>query len=143
MPADLNRVTLIGRLTSDPELRSTPSGQSVCNLRVAFTTSAKDGDGWRDESNFVNVTVWGNQGESCSRYLAKGRRVGIDGRLQFREWQAQDGSRRSALDIVATSVQFLTPREEAAGDGPPPQQQPPQSGQQQTQQLPDDDDIPF
>jgi len=104
---NINRVVITGNLTADPELRSTPSGTSVCNLRVACNTRRKDGEEWVDKPNFFNVTVWGAQGENVARYLSKGRPVAIDGRLEWREWEAQDGSKRQAVDIIADSVQFL------------------------------------
>ena len=104
---NINRVVITGNLTADPELRSTPSGTSVCNLRIACNTRRKDGEEWVDNPNFFNVTVWGAQGENVARYLSKGRPVAIDGRLEWREWEAQDASKRQAVDIIADSVQFL------------------------------------
>src|SRR5579864_2130116 len=106
--ANINRVVLVGNLTKDPELRHTPSGTAVCKLRVAVNTRQKDASGqWVDKPNYFDVTVWGNQGESCAQYLAKGRPIGIDGRLDWREWEAQDGTKRQAVEIIAESVQFL------------------------------------
>jgi single-strand DNA-binding protein len=122
---NINRVVLIGNLTKDPELRALPSGMAVCELRIAVNTRRKNastGD-WEDRPNYFNVKVWGGQGESAARYLAKGRQVGIDGRLEWREWEAQDGTKRQAIDIIAESVQFLGSREDTpmggsfAGDG--------------------------
>ena len=106
---NINRVVLTGNLTRDPELRSTPSGTSVCGLRVACNTRRKDASGqWVDKPNFFDVTVWGAQGENCAQYLSKGRPVAIDGRLEWREWEAKDGSgKRQSIDIIADSVQFL------------------------------------
>ena len=112
--ANINRVVLVGNLTKDPELRQTPSGTSVCKLRIAVNTRQKDSTGqWVDKPNYFDVTVWGNQGESCAQYLTKGRPVGVDGRLDWREWDAQDGTKRQAVEIIAESVQFLGSR----GDG--------------------------
>jgi single-strand DNA-binding protein len=116
---NINRVVMTGNLTRDPELRSLPNGTSVCKLGVACNTRRKDpstGE-WGDKPNFFNVTVWGAQGENAARYLAKGRPVAIDGRLEWREWEAQDGTKRSAVDIIADSVQFLGSRDEASGGG--------------------------
>jgi single-strand DNA-binding protein len=105
---NINRVVLTGNLTRDPELRSLPSGASVCNLRVACNTRRKVEDEWVDRPNYFDVKVWGAQGESVARHLRKGRGVAIDGRLEWREWDAQDGaSKRQAVDIVADTVQFL------------------------------------
>jgi single-strand DNA-binding protein len=111
--ANINRVILVGNLTRDPELRQTPSGTSVCKLRVAVNTRQKDSatGQWGDKPNYFDVTVWGNQGESCAQFLAKGRPVAIDGRLDWREWDAQDGTKRQAVEIIAENVQFLGSRE--------------------------------
>jgi len=115
---NINRVVMTGNLTSDPELRSLPSGMSVCKLRLACNTRRKNNASgeWEDKPNFFDVTVWGAQGENCSRYLAKGRPVAIDGRLEWREWETQEGQKRQAVDIIADSVQFLGSRDEA-GNG--------------------------
>ena len=112
---NINRVVLTGNLTRDPELRSTNSGMSVCSLRIACNTRRKNqatGD-WEDKPNYFDVTVWGAQGENCARFLAKGRPVALDGRLEWREWQAQDGGKRESVEVVADTVQFLGSR----GDG--------------------------
>jgi len=114
MAANINRVVLVGNLTRDPELRHTPSGTAVCSLRLAVNTRRKDAatGEWGEKPNYFDVTVWGNQGENCAQYLAKGRPVAVDGRLEWREWEAQDGSKRQAVEIVADSVQFLGGRGE-------------------------------
>src|SRR5919202_848447 len=97
--ANINRVVLVGNLTRDPELRHTPSGTAVCKLRIAVNTRQKDAQGnWGDKPNYFDVTVWGNQGESCAQFLSKGRPVGVDGRLDWREWDAQDGTKRQEVD---------------------------------------------
>ncbi len=112
---NINRVVLTGNLTTDPELRNLPSGTSVCKLRVACNTRRKGpGGDWQDKPNYFDVTVWGAQGENCARYLSKGRPVAIDGRLEWREWETEQG-KRQAIDIVAESVQFLGGREEGGG----------------------------
>ncbi len=112
--AAINRVVLVGNLTKDPELRHTPSGTAVCNLRLAVNTRRKDETGqWVDKPNYFDITVWGNQGERCAQYLAKGRPVGVDGRLEWREWETPEGNKRQAVDVVADTVQFLGSR----GDG--------------------------
>jgi single-strand DNA-binding protein len=114
---NINRVIVTGNLTRDPELRSTPGGTSVCSLRVAVNSRRRENDQWVDKPNYFDVTVWGAQGENCAQYLAKGRPVAIDGRLNWREWEAQDGAKRQAVDIIADSVQFLGSREGAQGNG--------------------------
>ena len=116
--ATFNKVILLGNLTRDPELRHTPSGTAVCKLRVAVNTRQKDQSGqWVDKPNYFDVTVWGNQAESCSQFLSKGRPIGVDGRLDWREWEAQDGSKRQAVEIIADSVQFLGGRADGEGAG--------------------------
>lgn len=117
MAANINRVVLVGNLTRDPELRHTPSGTAVCSLRLAVNSRRKDpstGE-WGEKPNYFDVTVWGNQGESCAQYLSKGRPVGVDGRLDWREYEAKDGSKRQAIEIIADSVQFLASRGEGEG----------------------------
>jgi single-strand DNA-binding protein len=118
---NINRVVLTGNLTRDPELRSLPSGMSVCSLRVAVNTRRKDGQSgeWVDKPNYFDVTVWGAQGENCAQYLSKGRPVAVDGRLEWREFQDQQGNKRQAIDIIADSVQFLGSRDggENGGNG--------------------------
>ena len=119
MAGNINRVVLVGNLTRDPELRHTPSGTPVCSLRLAVNTRRKDESGqWTDKPNYFDITVWGNQGENCAQYLSKGRPVGIDGRLEWREWEAQDGTKRQAVEVIADTVQFLGGRSsEGAGEG--------------------------
>ena len=116
MAANINRVVLVGNLTRDPEMKHLPSGTALCSLRIAVNTRRKDESGqWTDKPNYFDVSVWGNQGESCAQYLSKGRPVAIDGRLEWREWEATDGSgKRQAVEIVADNVQFLGSRGDAA-----------------------------
>jgi single-strand DNA-binding protein len=113
---NINRVVMTGNLTADPELRSTANGTSVCHLRLACNTRRKDNASgeWIDKPNYFNVTVWGAQGESAARYLAKGRPVAIDGRLEWREWETQTGEKRQGTEIIADSVQFLGGRPDGA-----------------------------
>lgn len=137
MAADLNRVTLVGRLTRDPELRHTASGDGIASLRLACSSRGRDENGqWTDKPNYFDVTVFGRQAESVAQYLGKGRRVGVDGRLQWREWEAQDGSRRQAVEVVAQDVFFLDSAQDrdtpAQGGGGAPAPKPTR-----------DDDIPF
>ncbi len=118
MPADLNRVTLVGRLTRDPELRHTAGGDPICSMRVAVSSRSRDENGgWGDKSNYFDVVVFGRQAETASNYLAKGRRIGIDGRLSWREWTAQDGAKRQSTEIVANDIFFLDSRGEGGGGG--------------------------
>jgi single-strand DNA-binding protein len=118
MPANINRVVLVGNLTRDPELRHTPGGTAVCSLRIAVNSRRRDESGqWVDKPNYFDVSVFGNQAESSAQYLSKGRPVAIDGRLDWREWDAQDGTKRQAVQIIAESVQFLGGRGDGDGGG--------------------------
>lgn len=105
--ANTNRVILIGRLTRDPELRALASGNSVCGLRVACNGLRRDGESYQERPNFFDVSVFGGQGENVARYLSKGSRVAIDGRLEWREWETSEQNKRQAIAIVADSVEFL------------------------------------
>ena len=157
---NINRVVLTGRLTRDPELRSFPSGMSVCSLRLAFNTRKKDqatGE-WGEKSNFIDVSIWGRQGELASQYLSKGRAVALDGRLEWREFQDSNGNNRQAIEVVADNVEFLGGRDEGQGGGQqsggftPRSDIPvdtgdfaaaPVGGGSNGQSAPADDDIPF
>ena len=110
--ATINRAIIVGNLTRDPELRSTPNGSSVCRLRVACNTSWRNKEtGELDERpNYFDVTVFGASGEACARFLAKGRPVAVDGRLEWHEWTTAEGEHRQAVGILADSVQFLATR---------------------------------
>jgi single-strand DNA-binding protein len=104
----INRVVLIGRLTRDPELRSLPSGRSVASLRVACNSSRRDSDGNPSERpNYFDVSTFGASAESVCRFTRKGSRVGIDGHLEWREWETAEQQRRQAVSVVADVVQFL------------------------------------
>lgn len=117
--SNINVVVITGNLTRDPELRSTPGGTSVCKLRVAVNSRRKDGQtgNWVDKPNYFDVTVWGAQGENCANYLAKGRPVAVEGRLDWREWEDKDGNKRQGVEIIANSVQFLGSRDGGGGNG--------------------------
>jgi len=131
----LNHVLMAGRLTRDPDLRFTPAGTAVCNFRLASSRRFKDQSGeWRDDSTFVNVVTWRKTAENCGEYLKKGSAVLVEGRLQSRSWETEDGQKRSALEIVAQRVQFLdrvggpekgVPSEISEGDTPTADEQVP------------------
>jgi single-strand DNA-binding protein len=116
----INRVVLVGRLTRDPELRALPSGTSVCSLRVACNSAWRDGEGeLQERPNYFDVSVFGGSAESVSQYMRRGSRVGVDGRLEWREWETADEQKRQAVSIVADTLQFLEgPR---SGSGAPEQ----------------------
>jgi single-strand DNA-binding protein len=146
--ANINRVVLVGNLTKDPELRHTPSGTALCKLRLAVNTRQKDNTTgeWGDKPNYFDITVWGNQAESCAQFLAKGRPVAVDGRLDWREWDAQDGTKRQAVEIIADTVQFLGSRDSAGQMGGGEPQFVPAAAAAETADFSSagaDDDIPF
>lgn len=115
--SNVNVVVITGNLTRDPELRHLNSGTAVCELRVAVNGRRKDQSGnWVEKANYFDVVVWGAQGENCANYLSKGRPVAIEGRLDWSEWEAKDGSgKRQAVRIVANTVQFLGSRDGSGG----------------------------
>jgi single-strand DNA-binding protein len=118
--SNVNVVVITGNLTKDPELRHTGGGTAVCELRVAVNSRRKNGQTgeWEDKPNFFDVTVWGAQGENCANYLSKGRPVAIEGRLDWREWEAKEGGgKRQAVQIIANTVQFLGSRDGSGGGG--------------------------
>ncbi len=115
MPQNINSVVLVGNLTKDPELRHTPSGTPVTTLRVAVNDRVKRGEEWQDAAYYFDVTVWGRTAENCAQYLAKGRPVGVQGKLTWREWDAQDGTKRQSVEVVADNVQFLGGRRRRRG----------------------------
>lgn len=107
MARSFNQVILMGNLTRDPELRSTPNGQSVCSFSLALNRSYKGSDGnWQEATDFIDVVAWGPLGERVSQYLSKGRPALVNGRLQSRSWE-QDGQKRSKVEVVAQDVTFL------------------------------------
>ena len=107
--ASLNKVMLLGNLTRDPELRHTPKGSAVADLGLAVNRRVSDGNGgWKDETTFIDVTVWGNSAENAQKYLSKGRGVFIEGRLQMDSWDDKTtGQKRTKLKVVADNLQFL------------------------------------
>lgn len=111
----INRVVLVGRLTRDPELRTTTTGKSVCGFGIAVSKKIKPQDGTPD-ADFFNITAWGQTAEYVSNYLTKGRLVGVDGRLQSRKYTANDGTNREVVEVVADNVQGLDrPKDDGEG----------------------------
>lgn len=128
--AGLNRVFLMGNLTRDPELRYTPSGTPVASFGLAVNRRYKQGEEWKEEVCFVDIVVFGAQAKNCGEYLSKGRLALVEGRLQWRSWETNEGQKRSKHEVVALNVQFLPsgrPGEAASGPSEPGT----------------DDDIPF
>ncbi|MBF0331900.1 MAG: single-stranded DNA-binding protein [Candidatus Omnitrophica bacterium] len=114
--ASLNKVLLIGNLTKDPELRYTPNGTAVANLRVAVNRKFKDRTGeLKEDTCFVTVTAWDKQAEACNQYLQKGRPIFVEGILQSRSWDTPDGQKRSTIDVRAERIQFLGGAGQAKG----------------------------
>jgi single-strand DNA-binding protein len=113
----VNKVILVGRLGRDPEIRTTASGNSVGNMRIATTERRKDRDGnWGDQTEWHTVVVFGKTAETAGRFLKKGRQVYVEGRLQTRKWQDKDGQDRYSTEVVANALRFLGSREDS-GDG--------------------------
>ena len=151
----MNKVYLIGNLTRDPEMRSTSTGIPVCNFSIAVNRR-KRADG-QQETDFFNIVTWHQLAELCSRYLAKGRKVAVSGSIQTRTYEAQDGSKRSAFDIVADEVEFLSSAQAGASSGeyhaPSPAPAAPRAPQAPAYNAPadagftqvqvDDDELPF
>ena len=129
--ASFNKVMLMGNLTRDPELRYTSNGSAVTSFGLAVNRKFKQGDEWKDDVCFVDITVWGKQGENCAEYLSKGRPAFIEGFLKFSTWES-DGQKRNKLEVVANTVQFLGSRGGSSGEV---------SGEQTP--TSDEDDVPF
>lgn len=109
----MNKVFLIGNLTRDPETRTTQGGVTVCNFSIAVNRRMKQ-DG-QQETDFFNIVAWRQLGELCQKYLSKGKKCAVTGRIQTRSYEAKDGSKRTAWDIVAEEVEFLSPVGQSTG----------------------------
>src|SRR6185312_2190032 len=110
MARSLNQVTLMGNLTRDPELRQTPSGQTVTSFSLALNRNYKDASGeWKEVTDYVDIVCWGPLAERVSQYMSKGRRCLVQGRLQSRSWE-QEGQKRSKVEVLANDVTFLDSR---------------------------------
>lgn len=142
----MNHVTLIGRLAADPEARTTQSGISQCSFRLAVPRRFANQQGVR-EADFLNIVAWRGTADFCARYFHKGMRVGVEGSLQTRSWQAQDGSKRYAVEVIADNVEFCESRE-GGGTAPAPsapahqmsmREVPPQEGFTEVE----DDELPW
>jgi single-strand DNA-binding protein len=112
-----NKIILIGNLTRDPEVRYTPQGTSVCNFRIAVNHRYKQGDEVKKEVTFIDVVVFGRQADTCGQYLNKGSGVLVEGRLQERRWETEEGQKRSKYEVVAQTVRFLSRKTDATGAG--------------------------
>ncbi len=114
-----NKVILIGNLTRDPEMRYTPQGTSVCSFGLAVNRKFKQGEENKEEVTFINIVVFGKQADTCGQYLNKGSSALIEGRLQERRWETEDGQKRSKHEVVAQSVRFLSRKQASPGAGMP------------------------
>jgi single-strand DNA-binding protein len=111
-----NKVILLGNLTRDPEVRYTPNGNAVASFAIAVNRKYKQGDETKEEVSYIDIVVFGKQAESCGQYISKGDSVLIDGRLQQRRWETEDGQKRSKVEVVAQSVNFM-PKRQSSGQG--------------------------
>lgn len=134
--SDLNRIVLVGRLTRDPELKYTPAGTAVANVSLAVGKTYSQGGERKEQTSFFNCIAWSKLGETIAQYCKKGHRIGIEGNLQQRRWEDQDGNKKSVVEIVITNMQFLQNRQEEQQQG---------EGQPQPEpEMPDwDNDNPF
>jgi single-strand DNA-binding protein len=142
----VNRVVLLGHLARDPELRSLPGGDNVCSLRIVVKDRVKNATtgAWHDSANYFDVEVSGSQGESCGKWLSKGREVAIDGRLRWRGWETPDGWRCSAVSIVADNVEFIgAPDDEGSAGGRQQVEDETRADLPADAIYAEDDDIPF
>jgi single-strand DNA-binding protein len=117
MARSVNQVILLGNLTRDPELRQTPTGQSVCSFSLALNRAYKGQNGeWQEATDYIDCVAWGPLAERVSQYLQKGRRALVQGRLQSRSWE-QEGQKRSKVEVLANDVTFVDSRGEGGGGG--------------------------
>lgn len=131
---DLNKVMLIGNVGADPEMRFTANGSPVTSFRIAVNRQRQGADGERrDETEWVSIVAWNKLAETCNQFLGKGRRVYVEGRLQTRSWDGQDGQKRYRTEVIANDVLFLDRRGGALGEG----------GDQVEADDLDADDLPF
>jgi single-strand DNA-binding protein len=112
-----SKVILLGNLTKDPEIRYTPGGTAVASFSIAINRKFRQGEENREEVCYVDIVVFGKQGENCGQYLNKGDAVLIDGRLQQRRWETDDGQKRSKMEVVAQNVHFM-PKRQGMGNAP-------------------------
>ena len=140
----MNKAILIGNLTKDPEVRTTPGGATVCTFTIAVNRRYQNQSGER-VADFLNIVAWRQLGELCGKYLAKGRKVSVIGEIQTRSYDAKDGSKRYITEIVADEVEFLSPNEQDSGSGSYERAYDRQSAPQAPEGFTeiDDDQLPF
>ncbi|OHD69597.1 MAG: hypothetical protein A2W19_00900 [Spirochaetes bacterium RBG_16_49_21] len=143
MASDLNKAILVGRLTKDPELRYTQSGTAVCSFSIANNRTYTAGGEKKEQVSYFNCVAWAKAGEIIAEYCKKGQRIGIEGRLQQRSWDDQEGKRRYTVEIVVDNFQFLSGRQETVSEAPTETpagspESPPDTGNPFS-----DEDVPF
>lgn len=136
----LNHVTVMGRLVADPEMRTTPSGVPVCNIRLACDRDYKDKATGERETDWLNVTAWRGTAEYINQYFTKGRMIVVSGRIQTRNYTDKDGNKRTATDIVAENAYFADSKRDGAAQADPLEQL---TESQEYKELADDEDLPF
>lgn len=140
----MNKLTIIGNLTRDPESRTTASGSTVCSFTVAVNRRRSSQNSNQPDADFFRVSAWNQLGENCQRYLAKGRKVAVVGRVSVSTYQGNDGTTRASLDVMADDVEFLSSRQDDAGYTPAPAAAPKAAPVMDTGfQEVDDEDLPF
>jgi single-strand DNA-binding protein len=143
MASDLNKAILIGRLTRDPELRYTQGGTSVCSFSIANNRTYVSAGEKKEQVSFFNCVAWAKTGEVIAEYCKKGQRIGIEGRLQQRSWDDQEGKKRQTVEIVVDNFQFLSAPRESGGEAAVESTPAPQEHSQNTENPFSDEDIPF
>lgn len=142
----MNKVFLIGRLTRDPDMRTTQSGTSVCSFCIAVDRRFKNQQTGEKETDFISIVAWKRLADLCVNYLSKGRKVAVSGSIQTRTYQANDGSKRTAFEVVADEVEFLTPKEQQSSYSQAKMEYPPASGYTPPAgftMVEDDEELPF
>jgi len=135
--AGVNKVIIVGNLGRDPEVRYSQGGMAICKMSVAVTEKVKDGDGWKDATEWFRVTLFGKQAENAGQYLQKGRSVYVEGRLKTDKYKDKDGVEKTSVEVVGNVVQFLGGKGEGGGEQKAPPKAPPKAP------AGDDDDLPF
>lgn len=141
----INRVILTGNLTRDAELKQASGGFAIVKMRIAVNDRRKNSSTgqWEDAPNYFDVTMFGSRGEAISRYLTKGSRIGVDGKLRWHEWEAEGGGKRSAVEVIADDIELLGGRGEAGGGGGTAADVAASFADESVPDLPESEDIPF
>ncbi|MCX5778985.1 MAG: single-stranded DNA-binding protein [Elusimicrobia bacterium] len=139
-----NSITLVGRLTRDPEVRFTGKGDAVCSFDIAVNRRFKSTAGeWKDDTTFIGIVVWGDSGKRCGDRLKKGLPVHVEGRLQSRQWETKEGQKRTTIEVIARRVQFLSKADSPQEAGAPVGKMSGDDAAETAASVPDEDEIPF